>query len=79
MIETANLPADIAVEQPLVRPLSVRSNGEITKRAGQRVSFKVEIIRGIDEGAQIIVHPSKEITEATGVTAEVNQTCTNKT
>ena len=41
-------------------------------QVGKRTPFDVEIISGIDEGAQIIVHPSNEITEATAVTTQSN-------
>jgi HlyD family secretion protein len=37
---------------------------------GQRTPFDVEIISGLNEGAQVIIHPSNEVTEAAAVTAE---------
>lgn len=53
----------------------VVENGKAYRRqvqAGQRTPFEVEILSGIDEGAQIIVHPSNEITEGTAVTTQSN-------
>ena len=42
-------------------------------QVGQRTPFEVEISSGIDQGAQIIVHPSNEITEGTAITTQSNQ------
>jgi HlyD family secretion protein len=39
---------------------------------GRRTRFDVEIISGLDEGAQIIVHPSNEVTEARAVITQSN-------
>jgi HlyD family secretion protein len=39
---------------------------------GRRTPFDVEIISGLNEGAQIIVHPSNEVTEARAVITQSN-------
>ena len=39
---------------------------------GQRTPFDAEILGGLEEGAQVIVHPSNEITEAMSVTTQSN-------
>jgi HlyD family secretion protein len=39
---------------------------------GQRTPFDVEIIGGLNEGAQIIIHPTNEVTEGTAVTTQSN-------
>jgi HlyD family secretion protein len=39
---------------------------------GQRTPFEVEIISGLNEGAQVIIHPSNEFTEAGAVITQSN-------
>ena len=39
---------------------------------GQRTPFDAEILGGLEEGAQVIVHPSNDITEAISVTTQSN-------
>lgn len=39
---------------------------------GQRTPFEVEIISGLNEGAQVIIHPSNEVTEAGAVITQRN-------